>query len=293
MSARLSFTRTLMVAAAVSLSACGGLIEQLQSEQVAIAALIRTPDAKNPETEEVIPGATSFTLFFGTVDRSKLVPTTGGQDAQAGAFKGNAGATVTLLFKDAGGVERSINPQDKGEGQYAIDSTQSQLLTYNAETLYTLNIVHSGKTYRLTVEPPTSAEIAEFKAAENKVVTDHPAGAPFTVTRADASTDPSKNALAFVNLMELSGTDQSQKWSNMPTDALGFLRLVLADSPWRARQFTVPGDQFAAGSQYLVTLSSLERGESDGPTDGSAALFPGSSFLAGVADAGGILTEGQ
>lgn len=274
-------------------SACGGLLEQLQSEQVAIAALIRTPDAKNPQTDEVVPGATSFTLFFGSVDRAQLVPTSGGQDAKDGAFQGNEGATVTLLFKDAGGVERSINPQDQGEGRYAIDSTQSQLLTYNANTLYTLNIDYAGKTYRLTVTPPTDTQIAEFAEAPNKVVVDHPAGAPFTVTRADGDADPSKNPLAFVNLTSLSGAEQAQKWTNMPSDALGFLRLVLADSPWRARQFTVPGDQFVAGAQYLVTLSSLERGTSDGPTDGSAALFPGSSFLAGVADAGGILTEGQ
>lgn len=290
----MSARHLLAALSALTLSACGGLLEQLQSEEVAIAALIRTPDAKNPQTDEVVPGVTTFTLFFGSVDRSKLIPTNGGgQDVEAGAFQGNEGATVTLLFKDAGGVERSINPQDKGEGQYAIDSTQSQLLTYNANTVYTLTIAYSGKTYRLTVTPPTDTEIAEFKEVDNKVVVDHPAGADFTVTRADGDADPSKNPLAFVNLMALSGSEQSQKWSNMPSDALGFLRLVLADSPWRARQFTIPGDQFAAGSQYLVTLSSMERGTSEGPNDGSAALFPGSSFLAGVADAGGILTEGQ
>lgn len=271
---------------------CGGLFDQLQSSEVALATLLRTPDATNPATEEVIAGETAFTLFFGSVDKGKLVARGESEEAEDGAFKGNAGAKVTLRYKNAAGADERLDVPDLGEGKYGLTSGNSAL-TYNGESAYVLDIVFEERTYRLRVEPPAKAEIAEFKDLPKRIVENHPAGKDFVVTRAAPAQDVSKNPLAFVNLTGLNGTEEADTWSNMPEDGMGFLRFVLADAPWRQNSFTIPGEHFVKDAQYLVTLSSLARGTSDGPKDGTSALFPGSSFLAGVADAGGVLTEGQ
>lgn len=273
----------------LSASACDGLLDQLKSNDVAIATLLKTPDAKNPSTGELVPGHTSFTLFFGSVDKTKVIPKGDAEGAEDGAFKGNAGAKVTLHYSDAKGVARELNIPDTGDGKYALDSSDSQL-DYSPTARYRVDIFYAGKTFSLNAIAPAASKIAEFK--EKDVITEHKAGADFTVTRA-GTPNPDTNSLAFVNLMGVSGSDDSATYSNMPSEGLDFLRLVLADQSWRQNAFVVPGEHFKAGAQYLVTLTSVERGTSNGPSDGTEALFPGSSFLVGVGAAGGILTEGQ
>lgn len=287
------FTRVVTAAFAgfffLTTSACDGLFQQLKSNDVAIATLLKTPDANNPATGELVPGVTSFTLFFGSVDKSKIIPRGDAEEAEDGAFKGNAGAKVTLHYADANGERRELTIPDLGGGKYVLNSTDSQL-GYSPSARYRVDIEHDGKKYRLDALAPASSKIAEF--AEKDVVTEHKAGADFTVTRA-GNPDPDTNSLAFVNLMSVSGSEDSESYTNMPSDGLDFLRLVLADSKWRENAFVVPGEHFEKGAQYLVTLTSVERGTSKGPNDGTEALFPASSFLVGVGAAGGILTEGQ
>lgn len=285
-------SHTLPLAAALgalSLAAagCGGLADQLQAENVAIAALIKTPELENPQTHDKVPGIVTFQLFFGQIDKSKIsLGTDGKQAAAAGAFTGLAGATVKLDFKDPTRGDTEVNVADKGEGKYLIDSPTANLLTYN-QTDYTANISYGGKVFQLKVAAPLKTDVKEFLAATDGIIKDHDAGAPLTLTRAVAQ-GATKNPIAFVNLSTVTGAAKADTWNNLPKDAMGFLQLALDDSQWRQDAFTIPGNQFQARTGYLATLTAVERGE---PVTGSPALFLGSSFLAGVAAGGGVITK--
>lgn len=278
--------RTLAAVAAAALAGCGDIAEQLQADNFAVAALVKTPDQENPQTKDVIPGVTALTVYFASVDKSKIVSGVTGESAQAGALKANTGATVSLDFTGSDNVPVTINIPDKGEGKYAIDSKEAAKLAYH-QTKYTLNISYSGSKYVLAVDASAPAMIKEFKGKAVKVITEHPAGQAFTITR-DVAQGPAKNPLAFVALSAADGESSSETYSNFPKDAFGFLQFVLDDTQWRQDSYTIPGTNFAANKPYLAALMSVERGT---PTATSAALFVGSSFLAGVADAGGIVTK--
>lgn len=276
----------LCAALALGSAACGGLLEQVSSDEVAIAALIKTPDAKNPQTNETVPGKTAFTLFFGQADKSKII----GGEASDGAFKGLAGAKVALSFRDPVNGQVTVNVEEKGEGQYVAESTDVNKLAY-VEGEYTLNVTWQDRTYRMKVVAPAPIAIEEFKGKTVPVIAEYQPGTPFTVTRSGGSANAADNDIAFVNLNDLSSGDTAPIFTNMPADALGFLKLVLKDTEWRAKSFTIPGNKFEANKEYLVTMTSARRGSGTGPDDGTTALFTGSSFLAGVADAGAIMTH--
>lgn len=279
-----------LVALALSTAACGELVEQIQAEDVAIAALVKTPDQKKPNSSEVIPGIVTFQLFFGHLDKSKLVPKVGGgQDALAGAFQANKDALVSLEFTDPVKGPTTINVAATGDGIYGATSSLDGRLKF-VESEYKLNIAYGGKNHRLLVTPGAPGQIQEFAGSADRLVKDwdvaaHPQG--FTVTRVGGSDDPAKNDIAFVTLKNV--TDSAvPEYSTLPMDPLAFLRLVLDDTPHRAKSFTIPQEQFKAANGYVVALTTLKKGESD---PNAAALFLGSTFFAGVADGGGVLTK--
>lgn len=271
-------------AAALALTGCGDFFDQLRAEEVALAALLHTPEMDNPAGGDPVPGSTVFTLFFGRVDRSRILPGTGGSEsAEDGAFTGIADAEVTLKFTDSGGTERQLEVKSNGAGRYGLSSEEADLLEYTTEPV-TVTIEYAGKTHRLRVTPPEPAAAAEF--ADQPVIADHAAGEDLTLTRAEAL--GSENPLAFVHLQGVAGEGEGSSWTNFPSDGMGFLRLVLDDAQWRTDSFTIPGDQFAAGSGYLATLSAAARGEIV-TEDGSDPLFTSSSFLAAAGSGGGVL----
>ncbi len=274
---------------ALPLGACGGLADQLQADDFAVGALIKTPDLTNPQdSSKTIPGVTSFQLFFGKIDRSKISLGAGGKQVAAeGAFTGVAGAIVKLDFHDPTNGDVEINVPDKGSGQYQIDSQTAERLTYD-QTAYTATIAYSGQTFTLHVTAPAPTDIKELQAAPDRTIT-QTANTPLTITRTDAA-GPGKNPIAFVNLSSVTGTAKVDAWNNVPKDPFGFLQLVLDDSAWRADSFVIPGDQFQPNSGYVVTLAEMAQGSADTAT-GSTALFVGSTLLAGVAAGGGVTTK--
>lgn len=281
-----AFQSLLALALLGLVTACGELAQQLSAEEFAVASLVKVPGQENPATHESVPGVVTFQLFFGTIDKTKIaVGLDGKRTASAGAFRGAPGATVTLLFNDPARGETSINVSDVGGGNYLIDSQTANLLTYS-ETDYVAQIAYGGLTYRLQVKAPAAGEIKEFAAQTDRIVHDHPAGTDFGITRLKAA--GAQNPIAFVNLSGLSGNARADAWNNVPKDAFGFLQLALADDAWRADTFKIPGAQLQPGNAYLVTMTSLERGDVE---PGSPALFLGSTFLAGVATGGGVLVK--
>lgn len=277
----------------MSLGACDQLLEQLQSSHVAMATLIKTPDLKNPLTDDTVPGVTTFTLHFGSVRSERVLPLgTGGQRVEDDAFSPIGDAVVRLQFTDTTQtppLERDITVPSRGGGRYVIDSSEARQLAY-VEGEYVATVEYAGQTFRLKVTTPSAGQsrIAELEATGAKVITDHAPGAPLTLTRADAR-GASENPIGIVALQSVSGVSASERYTNLPQNAIGLLRFVLADGPWRADSFQIPGENFEQGASYLVTLSALERGAQD-TSGGARALFPASVFLAGVADGGGVMT---
>src|SRR5438876_1056475 len=112
---------------ALATAGCGELADQLQAEDFAVAALIKLSDQENPKTHEVIPGGTSMTVFFGHIDKTKIIPkdSSGKQEAQSGAFTPNTGAKVKLEFVHPADGSQEITIPDLGGGKYMIDSSQA------------------------------------------------------------------------------------------------------------------------------------------------------------------------
>lgn len=273
-----------MAAAALFLSGCTELLEQLQAEHVALATLVQTPDLENPVTNETVRGLTTFTLFFGRADLSALANgATGGNSA----FTGVADAQVTLEYEDPEtNQKRQLNVADNGSGRYSLDSSTAELLEYFAGATYTVTIQYSGKTHQLSVVAPERREVAEFANA-TKTVLDHPADQDFVVTL--TSNSDAEPPVTFVSLSSVSGAASAESWTNMPKDGLGLLQLAIKPDPWKQSSFTIPAEELEPGTGYLVTASTLETGRQDsGP--GLNALFTSSTFLAGTADGGGLVT---
>lgn len=270
----------LTLVAAIILSACSGLTDQLTANHFAVATLVQIPDQKNPSTQETVPGLVTFQLVFGLIDRTKIV----GPTAGAGAFSGLADAQVKLLFQDPTRGATEINVAHQGAGIYRIDSqTASQLAYHPIE--YVVQIVSGSETHRLKVTAPEQAAIQEFVDAGALPVLTHAAGTPFTVTRASPM-GVAGNPIAFVALSRLTGNARADEWTNLPKDPFAFLSFVLADDAWRQDSFTIPGESFASGQAYAVTMTSTKEG---GGEDGSSPLFIGSTFLAGVASSGAVV----
>ncbi len=282
---------SLLALAALPLAACGSLADQLQAKNFAVGALLSTPETKDPKSSTTIPALTTFQLYFGQIDESKIsLDPSGKQVAADGAFTGVSGAVVKLTFHDAGSnqdVELTAddlsNSPNGSPGEYFLDSKTAQKLVYD-QTTYTATISYSGQTYTMQVAAPPPVDIQEFENAQDRVITGHSAGAPLTLTRSVEK--GSQNPIAFWNL---SSQAQAELDTNAPKDPLGFLQLVLDDSAWRADTFAVPGSDFQPSSGYVVTFASLAEGSVT--SSGSSSLFVGSTLLAGAATWGGVTTD--
>jgi len=274
---------------AVFISGCEELLNQIQASNVALATLVSTPDQPNPlDSTKTIKGRVGLQVFFGAIDQTKIA----GSNPGSGAFTPTAGATVTVSYTDPslpeGQREVSVAVEDKGEGKYFVDSVAKPTLKYVEDAKYTLTIVSGGKTFKMETTAPKKNGIKEFET--NKVIKDHPAGTPFTVTRTTTSTNGDPNDIAFVAMGAVSGETSSEAYTNAPKDPMGMLKLALDPTPYQAPSFTIPGDKFEANNGYLVTLSSFKQNAAGSTPSGSDALFISSKFLVGTADAGAIAT---
>ncbi|MFO0747206.1 MAG: hypothetical protein U1F43_16305 [Myxococcota bacterium] len=274
----------LAAGALMALAGCDGLLKDLETQEVGVAVLLATPDMKDPLTQEPIAGVTTIDVFFGQVDVSQGLS---GAGITSDAYTGRADASVHLSFSDPhGGGPRDLVVPSVGNGEFRLDSRDEPQLVY-AQVAYTVTIVLEGHTYRMQVVAPGQTDITEIEQTADGVIRDHVAGAPLTVTRADGQ-GADKNDPAFVRLTALGHGDPTEAWTNAPSDAVGFVDVVLRDDRWRVDQFVVPGSEFTRGSAYLLTLAPLARGEVV-TTHGETQLFLGSAFFAGMASGGAVI----
>ncbi|MCC6623620.1 MAG: hypothetical protein IT385_20345 [Deltaproteobacteria bacterium] len=262
-----------------SSAGCRQIIESLETQEVAVALMVATPDMPHPVTQQTIAGLTSLVVVYGELDAGRT------NEANRG-YHPIAGARVRLTFTHPTDGARELVATDVGDGTYTLDSTAEPRLRY-AQVDYTLRIEHGGETYVMKVRPPAPSDIAEIAAEPDRVIGDHPAGQPLTITRSNPR-GADDNDVAFATLSALESTTSSLTWTNTPDDGAGLVDLLLADDAWRADAFTIPGAELARGV-YSVTLTPLARGFQLTGGAGGPPLFPGSSFLAGIGAGGGVV----
>jgi hypothetical protein len=277
---------------------CDQLVQQLEAKDFAVAVLLATPSVPNPKNPSaMLSGAATLSVFVGATDVTKI----SGNKPSADAISPESDATVSIEFTPKSGTTPiSVSVPSKGSGVYAVTSKES-MLTLEDGTAYTVTIARAGQTYVLTgTSLATPPKIKEFEDPSPKVIPnyDYVARNGFTVTRDPTKDDTNLNPVAFVAMQAIdSNTTASSTpassgltYSNVPTTPLGFLELVLDKSKWQANTFPIPVEKFAAATPYLITMTGVSDGKNP-ITNGSSALFAGSTFLIGTADAGGVVTK--
>lgn len=219
----------------------------------------------------IIPAQNLAFVFFGQRQGESL------QSAPVGT----PGATATL--KQAGGP--SFQLTDQGGGAYAMLPDAG--FVYQEGATYQFEFGFEGKTYVAQVdEVPRNENIPQFHPAEGYIELD--AGTGFFFTRPDPSPDKLRN-FGFVNVfpISISGGQGQPTYTNIPTSALGFLKLVVAPTEWQRTRVDIPGSAFPdPDTNYVVVLQSAKLGL---PLTNN--LFAGSAILAGTADVAIVKTR--
>lgn len=220
----------------------------------------------------VIPEQNLAFVFFGRR------PT----DAPDSIPEGAAGANASL--KEVGGPTFPL--EDQGGGTYALSTDAG--FVYKAGATYQFEFVHMSATYVAEVERvPNKENIPEFHPAAGYV--DLAAGQSFTFVRPDPPQGQNRN-FGFVNVFPINakgGTQGQPTYTNIPTEPIGFIKLLLAPTEWTTTSVTIPGTAFPnPDSNYIVVLQSAKLG---GPK--SENLFSGSAILAGTADVAIVKTR--
>lgn len=187
---------------------------------------------------------------------------------------GAEGASATL--EQSGGPRFTLS--DEGSGAYSLPADAG--FTYVPGATYRFEFGLSGQTYVAEVEEvPGQEQIAEFEPAEGYVELE--AGQPFVFHRPDPPPGRLRN-FGFVNVFPVSsdGSQGAVTYTNIPTSALGFLKLVVAPGDWQKTRVEIPGTAFPERDRnYLIVLQSAKLG---GPKTDN--LFAGSAILAGTAE---------
>lgn len=219
----------------------------------------------------VIPAQHLAFVFFGQRK---------GDDLKS-APVGTPGATATL--KQVGGP--SFQLADQGEGAYALLPDAG--FSYVPGATYQFEFAFQAKTYVAQVDDvPRSEDIPQFHPPEGYLELD--AGTGFLFTRPDPPSGQLRS-YGFVNVFPISirGEQGAPTFSNIPTTALGFLKLVVAPTEWQRTIVEIPGSAFPnPDTNYVVVLQSAKLG---GPLSNN--LFTGSAILAGTADVAIVKTR--
>ena len=194
---------------------------------------------------------------------------------------GTAGATATL--KQVGGASFVLD--DQGSGSYALSPDAG--FVYQPGATYQFEFKLAAQTFLAEVENvPSKENISEFHPAAGYVELE--AGTGFSFLRPDPPQGLNRN-LGFVNVFAVNsqGTTGQPTYTNIPTSAVGFIKLLLAPTDWTLTKVEIPGSAFPdRDTNYVVVLQSAKLG---GPK--SDNLFSGSPILAGTADVAIIKTR--
>jgi hypothetical protein len=292
-----TFTRLALGATlAFALAACDlqKLGNQATARTVAVSTLLTTP------TVEVKGAAIAGNGF----DAGGLLQLDAGIALDAGVFFSDAGITIpaqnlafvffgqrqgdnldsppvgaegaTATLEQAGGPRFTLS--DEGSGAYSLPSDAG--FTYTPGATYRFEFGLMNQTYVAEVEDvPAQEQIPEFEPAAGYVELE--AGQSFVFHRPDPPPGRLRN-FGFVNVIPVSsdGSQGAVTYTNIPTSALGFLKLVVAPGDWQKTRVEIPGTAFPERDRnYIIVLQSAKLG---GPKTDN--LFAGSAILAGTAD---------
>lgn len=219
----------------------------------------------------VVPAQNLAFVFFGQRQGESLdvAPT------------GVAGATAKLM--ETGGPTFVLS--DQGGGAYALLPDAG--FVYRENATYQFEFGYEASTYVAEVaRVPARENIPQFHTSEGYVTLD--AGSPFTFVRPDPLGGQDRN-MGFLNVFPINadGSQGQPTYTNIPTNALGFLKLIVAPTDWKSTTVTIPGTAFPrADANYVIVLQSAKLG---GPK--SDNLFSGSAILAGTADVAIVKTR--
>jgi hypothetical protein len=211
-------------------------------------------------------------MFFGTRGANDNVEPTG-EEGAVGTVQAAGGTAFTMI--------------DEGMGNHRITSLDDGGFSYQQNVAYTFTAVWNGQTFVAQIDSSPALEtIPEFHPAAGYI--DQQANAQFVFHRPDPPDGQDRNP-GFVVVVPVNrdGGQENPTYTNVPTTALGFIKLVVAPLMWKETTVTVPGTAFPeADKNYLILLQSAKLG---GPQ--SENLFSGSAILAGTADIAVVKTH--
>lgn len=298
-----TITRAALVAAALlALSGCDfqKIGNQATAKTVAVSTLLTTPvvevkgaaiagngfDASIPDFDggQLLDGGVLLADAGITIPAQNLAFVFFGQrqgENLDSAPVGTPGAAATL--KEVGGSTFTLD--DQGSGTYALSPDAG--FVYKPNATYQFEFDFKSQVYLAEVERvPSKETIAQFHPAAGYVELN--AGDALVFTRPDPPQGQNRN-FGFVNVFPINnqGGQGQPTYTNIPTTALGFLKLVVAPTDWTTTTVEIPGTAFPErDANYIVVLQSAKLG---GPK--SDNLFTGSAILAGTADVAIIKTR--
>lgn len=296
-----TFTRAVLAfASMVPLAGCEifQLAEQAGAKQVAVATLLAIPETTVPAEaialddrlegfgfdgglplDGGLPGDLSLTLPATTISYIFFGERQG--ESLDSAPVGTPGATARLVQEGGG----AWNLNDVGEGLYELPFDGG--FTYVGGSTYQFEFQHAAETYVTEVKnAPPREFITQFHPDAGYVAIE--AGSTFTFTRPDPALDEDRN-IAFVNVFRVSGEGLSATptWTNIPMDAQGLIKLVVAPNDWKRTTVVIPETAFPNRDEtYLVMLLNAKIG-----LPKSKNLFSASAVIAGAADLGIVRTN--
>ncbi|MGV3624460.1 MAG: hypothetical protein ACO1OB_26815 [Archangium sp.] len=290
-----TFTRvTAAVLAVVSFGACEivQLAEQAGSKQVAVGTLLATPETYVPaaafsvedyleghsdggipdlDAGITLPAFTAAHVFFGQRQGESLDSTPIGTTGATGTLVQEGGPTFPL--------------EELGEGNYALALDAG--VTYVNDASYRFEFRHNGQTYVTGVrDAPPRENIRQLHPEKGFIEMD--AMTTLTLTRPDPSLDDDRD-IAFVNVFRVAGDgqDQTPTWTNIPSDATGLIKLVVAPNDWKRTTVVIPQTAFPNRDEtYVVMLMTAKIGLPQ-----TKNLFSASAVIAGAADIGIVKTR--
>ncbi len=213
----------------------------------------------------VVPGQTGAVIFFGERQSSLDQAPTPIEGATA---KVSPEGSTEITLKEVGAGAYQLTSVDNGEFKYIDGAT------------YRFTASKDGENFIGKVEKaPGRENIPEFHPAQG--YRDHVRGQGFTFNRPEPPQGEERN-LGFVTVFPVKDTGEkgNTTYTDLPSDALAFLKVLALPADWKKTVVTVPGTAFPdKDTTYVLVFQSVKIG---GPE--SANLFTGSAILAGTAD---------
>jgi hypothetical protein len=272
---------------------------QAAARRVMVATLVATPEvAFEPQAIagldagfQVPDGGLAFDGGFN-LDAGFVVPAQNAALAFFGERQGDgisqppvplAGTSMQVKTGSGGSFSLAL---DESTGAWRLASLDNPAFVYEEGQSYQFIANQNGENHvtEIAAVPPREP-VAAFHPDDG--VIDLAAGQDFVFVRSDPPENRDRD-LAFITVVPISrqGERGAPTYTNVPTDALGLLKLVTAPGAYKRSEVTIPGSAFPErNSNYLLLLQTARVG---GPQ--TANLFIASAILAGSAEVGIVKT---